>query len=204
MTFVAAVLLALAAGASAGVNPPGASRAEVAIDLADLVNRGAQRAASGDLDGAIADYDAALRRRPDLVEALFDRGNAYRQRHQRGRSLAEPASAQPASSDEARAFADYDRITALRPDFAAVYVNRAILWYERGDYPRAIADCDAAIRLQPKLAEAWNNRSLAWYRSGHYEQAKADFDQTIKLEQFYGNAMIMRPVPDIKVSIGKP
>ncbi len=196
MTLTAALLLAAATAPAAST--PGGGLTEAALDVAMLVDRGVQHAASGDLDGAIADYDAALRQRSDLVEVRFNRGNAYRQRHQRARSLAVPADARSGPSDEARDFADYDRVIALRPDFASAYVNRAILWYERGDYPRAIADCDAAIRLQPKLAEAWNNRSLGWYRSGRYERAKADFDQTIKLEQFYGNAMTMRQVPDIK------
>lgn len=194
-------------GGASGIDPVESCTAVIASDaeptrrVAAYVNRGVAHAARGDLDLAIADYDAAVALNPDLAEAFFDRGNAYRLRYQHARSMAGDNADNDGPSDQHRAIADYSRALELRPDLAAAYVNRAIVWYEQGEFERAIVDCDKAIRLAPTLAEAWNNRSLAWYRSGHYEKAKADFDQTIKLEQFYGNAMIMRPVADIEMAI---
>jgi tetratricopeptide (TPR) repeat protein len=132
------------------------------------------------------------------AEALFNQGNAYRQRYLRARTLSEPSSEPQTKSDEELALESYTAAIQLRPDFAAAYVNRAAVHYEMGDYAAAIADCDAAIRIDPTLAEAYNNRSLAYYKSDDYAKAKADFDQTIKLEQFYGNAMIMRTLPDVE------
>jgi tetratricopeptide (TPR) repeat protein len=133
------------------------------------------------------------------AEALFNRGNAYRQRYLRARTMSEPSSQAQARPDDELALENYTAAIRLKPDFAAAYVNRAAVHYERGEYAAAIADCDAAIRIDPRLAEAYNNRSLAYYKSDDYAKAKADFDQTIKLEQFYGNAMIMRTLPDIEV-----
>lgn len=158
------------------------------------MEHGLAAAAAGDIDNAIAAYSAALALDPLHPIALYDRGNAYRQRAQRALGQAEPGA--DGAVDQARALDDYDRAVALDPAFAAAYVNRAVVWYELGQFGRAVEDCTVAIGIAPSLAEAWNNRSLAWYRLGDYAKAKADFDQTIRLEQFYGNAMIMRQVSD--------
>lgn len=45
--------------------------------IAVLVNRGLVRAARGDFEGAIADYDAAIASQPDLAEAHINAGRAY-------------------------------------------------------------------------------------------------------------------------------
>jgi tetratricopeptide (TPR) repeat protein len=131
------------------------------------------------------------------AEMLFNRGNAYRQQYLRERTLSEH-DAEPRGKPPAQlALESYSAAIRMRPDFAAAYVNRAAVHYESGDYAAAIADCDAALRIEPTLAEAFNNRSLAYYKSDRYAEAKADFDRTIRLHQFYGNAMIVRTLPDI-------
>jgi tetratricopeptide (TPR) repeat protein len=134
---------------------------------------------------------------------LFNQGNAYRQRYLRSRTLDEPGSAPPARPPEVLALESYTAALRLSPEFAEAYVNRAAVHYERGDYAAAIADCDAAIRLDPMLAEAYNNRSLAYYKSNDYARAKADFDHTIRLNQHYGNAMVVRALPDVDPA-GRP
>jgi tetratricopeptide (TPR) repeat protein len=135
------------------------------------------------------------------AEALFNRGNAHRRSYLRALAQADaPGSGE--KGEDIMALEAYSAALRLRPDFAEAYVNRAAVHFERGDYARAIADCDAAIRLDPQLAEAFNNRSLAYYRSNRYAEAKADFDRTIQLHQHYGNAMIVRTLPDVTVAPG--
>jgi tetratricopeptide (TPR) repeat protein len=41
-------------------------------------NRGIARSGKGDLEGAIADYDEAIRLKPDYAAAFYNRGTARR------------------------------------------------------------------------------------------------------------------------------
>jgi tetratricopeptide (TPR) repeat protein len=93
-------------------------------------NRGDARRDKGDLDGAIADYDAAIRLNPEYAYAYNNRGNAW---YDKG--------------DLDRAIADYDAAIRIDPKYAAVYRNRGNAWRRKGDSVRAIADYDEAIRL---------------------------------------------------------
>lgn len=105
--------------------------------------------------------------------------------------------ARATAQDSARALADISRAIALNPGFAAAYINRAIISYQRGNFNRAVIDATRAISLRPDLAEAWNNRALAWHRLGQYDKAKLDFDQTIRLNKNYGNALIVREMASV-------
>lgn len=138
------------------------------------------------------------------AEALFNQGNAYRLRYLRARTLAEPSSEPRTKPDDELAIESYTAAIRIKPGFAPAYVNRAAVHYERGDFAAAIADCDRAIRIDPALPEAFNNRSLAYHKSNRYAEAKADFDRTIRLEQFYGNAMIVRVLPDAEIVSAAP
>jgi tetratricopeptide (TPR) repeat protein len=174
LTLLAAAVLMLAAGA-----PDDAWR----------------RCAGADPDAALAACSAIIASGAEsgarLAAAHYDRGIAYRNKSQYDRAHQGP---DPDASLD-RAIADYGRALALRPDYAEALANRAIAWFDRGEYDRSIADSDAAIRLRPDLAEAYNNRALAWYRQGRYDRALPDFDKTILLNKNYGNALITRSLP---------
>ncbi|MGE3692817.1 MAG: tetratricopeptide repeat protein [Novosphingobium sp.] len=141
-----------------------------------------KRCLESDSDAAIAACTTLLRRgmerRENLAMVLFDRGNAWREK-----------------DNLTRAIADYSHAIRLNAGFADAFVNRGVAWFRMRRFESAIADFDEAIRLRPDLAEGWNNRALAWHRLGQYERAKADFDRTIVLEKNYGNALIARPMP---------
>jgi tetratricopeptide (TPR) repeat protein len=71
-----------------------------AADEAGAFNRrGIAYARKGDFDRAIADYDEALRIKPDYAEALKNRGIAYEKK-----------------GDFDRAIADYDEALRIKPD----------------------------------------------------------------------------------------
>lgn len=84
-----------------------------ALDAKTLLVRGDDFGIKGDLDRAIADYDAALKVDPAYVEALNSRGMAWR-----------------AKGDRRRALSDFDAALKLKPDYEAARANRKSLFSE--------------------------------------------------------------------------
>ena len=83
------------------------------LDAKTLLARGDDFNIKGELDRAIADYDAALKVEPALAEALNSRGMAWR-----------------AKGDRRRALSDFDAALKLKPDYEAARANRKSLFSE--------------------------------------------------------------------------
>jgi tetratricopeptide (TPR) repeat protein len=96
-------------------------------------------AGNGDYTSAIADYDQAIKIRPE-AKFLTNRGDAYQ-----------------AMKDYDRAMADYDAALKLDPKFQRAYNNRGALWGRKGDRSRALQDYAEAVRLDPSDAKAAGN-----------------------------------------------
>jgi hypothetical protein len=84
-----------------------------ALDPKTLLARGDDFNIKGDLNRAIADYDAALKADPAFPEALNSRGMAWR-----------------AKGDRRRALSDFDAALRLKPDYEAARINRKSLFSE--------------------------------------------------------------------------
>ena len=81
-------------------------------------------------DDALADFDQAIRLKPDFAKAYNNRGIA---KDTLGRH------------DDA--LADFDQAIRLRPDFAEAYYNRGITKGRSGDNDKARAEFETALRL---------------------------------------------------------
>ena len=123
-----------------------------------FTNRGLAYKRKGLLDRAIADYDEAIRLKPDLAETFSNRGTAYYYKGQIGRAIA-----------------DYDEAIRLKPDFAQAFGNRGNVYRKKGQFDRAIEDYDEAIRLNPDDAQVFADRGLAYEKKGELTQALRDF-----------------------------
>jgi len=82
------------------------------------------------LNEAIADFSRAIKIKPDLAAAYFNRGNA---RYKLG--------------ELNEAIADYNRAIKIKPDYAAAYFNRGIARMILGDKQGAIEDMQKAVQL---------------------------------------------------------
>ena len=144
-------------------------------DPAFYLARGERSLREGDFDGAIADFDEAIRLRSGSALAHRHRGNAW-----------------SGKGDLARALADYEVAISLDPNNPALYRDRGGLWRRQGEPDRALVDLDQAVRLGFSDASAYNERGLVWYEKQRYERAIADFNQALRIEPNFASALVNR------------
>jgi len=109
-------------------------------NVSAYVNRGSAFEDRGELDHAMANYEAALARAPTFADALFGRGNVRRLR-----------------GDLDGALEDFDRVTQLKPADPRGWANRGGMRHVKADLPGAEADYRRALELAPS---DWSFRKL--------------------------------------------
>jgi tetratricopeptide (TPR) repeat protein len=120
------------------------------ITAQDYLRRGEERAGRHDFDGAIGDYNQALRLKPDYAEAFNDRGHSYYW------TLLLP---ERRISPGKRRLHSGDRIAVAYPN---AFNNRGAAYMPSdGGRERAIADSDQALKQKLIFRYAYVNRANA-------------------------------------------
>lgn len=152
-------------------------------------NAGVDKLTTGDYQGAIAEFTAAIEIDPRDPDAFYNRAYSY---HVLGQYEA--------------AYADYGNAIQLNPTFADAYGNRCYAAYLLKNYEQALTDCDQAIILKDNnpdffinrgnalddlavQAAANNNAELA---QEYHTKAIADYDAAIKLKPDHAKAYYNR------------
>jgi tetratricopeptide (TPR) repeat protein len=129
---------------------------------------------NNDADGAITNFNEAIRALPKDTNYHIGRGRAY-----------------VLKQDFERALQDFNQAIRLDPRNPNSYFQRGVLWYLQEDFDKAVADYDRAIEMNPSHASAHSFRGLAFSRKGEDRKALADFDRAIGLApetaNFYDN-----------------
>ena len=86
----------------------------------------------GDATGALADFNNAVRLRPNEPRAFYERANA--------RAL---------NGNLNGALSDFTEAIRLKPDYPEAFGNRALVRHQQGDFDGAIQDDNRAIQLRP-------------------------------------------------------
>jgi tetratricopeptide (TPR) repeat protein len=133
--------------------------------------------AAADVDERLRFYTAAIRLKPDYIQALNNRGVT---RYDKG--------------EMEGALQDYTEAIRLKPDFALAFNNRGNARRNKGDVEGALQDFNEAIQLKPDLAEAFNNRGNARSAQGDVEGALQDYNEAIRLKPDYANAFYNRGI----------
>ena len=168
-------------------------------------NRAIVRKDLGDKQGAIDDYNQAIKINPNLADAYYNRGlvrselgdkqgeiDDYNQAIKINPNYAQAyynrGNARFVLGDKQGAIDDYNLAIKFNPNLALAYNNRGIVRDDLGDKQGAIDDYNQAIKINPNLADAYYNRGIVRYELGDKQGAIDDFNQAIKFNPNYAKA----------------
>ena len=157
--------LALVALAMAGCGDANLERAR------EEYNQGLRLARGDENRKAITAFSAAIRLKPDYVNAYLNRGYQYD-------ALGQPK----------QAIADFSMAIHLHARYSKAYFNRGNVYLRIGKYKLSIADFSQAIRLTPNDAEAYHNRGNAYRKSQQYPLAFRDYTKALEFNRNDGLA----------------
>jgi tetratricopeptide (TPR) repeat protein len=130
----------------------------------DCNDRGTTKYQRGDTQGAILEFDRAIKIDPKYAEAYVNRG-----------------AAKLGLGDKQGAIADYSKAIAINPQDALTYYNRGVAKFELGDKQGAITDFDRAIVINPQDAETYSNRGAVKLAIGDKPGAISDLKKGAEL-----------------------
>jgi len=133
--------------------------------------RGAIWRLQGQLDTALADYEAAIKLDPTEAAFFYNRGAVQFERGQPSKALA-----------------DYNEAIRLDPRHEIAYVGRAVIWNRQGKFDQAVNDFGQAIECRPTHSPHYNNRGNVLLRLGKYDEAITDYSEAIRLNPQYVKA----------------
>jgi tetratricopeptide (TPR) repeat protein len=132
------------------------------VDSAAL--SGKEHLINGDYDSAIEYYTKVLKIKPDHLEALFGRGDAFYY-----------------SGYFDLAIADYNEILRIKPDNYDALNTLGVIRYASGDFDQALADFDAALKIKPDYPGALYNRGIVYAKMGNFNRAIADWEAVLQI-----------------------
>lgn len=130
----------------------------------------------GRMDDAIAQYQEALRLKPDIAETHTNLGKAWT----------------AVAGRQADAAAEFETALRYDPKYADAHFYLANLLVESGRIPEAIDHYEAALRSDPSLAEASNNLGMILCRIGRPADGIKRIDAAIGMQPDFVQAHFAR------------
>jgi len=169
------------------------------------INSGVARYNSGDKQGAIDDYNQALKINPNYALAYSNRGLArYDLGNKQGAidDYNQALNIDPNNSydynnrgiarydlgDKQGAIDDYNQALNIDPNYINAYYGRGIVRYDLGDKQGAIDDYNQALNIDPNYINAYNGRGNARYDLGDKQGAIDDYNQALNIDPNYAHA----------------
>lgn len=154
---------------------------------------------TGDSRGEVAQYEDALRLKPDYAEvrynlgvALAEAGNVPAAIEQWRQALEIKPTMPDAHNNlgaalarvgrEDEAIEHYQEAVRLEPGYAQAHKNLADAMSRRGDWAEAIEHYRQALRVQPGNAQYHNDLGVALWRAGKIQAAIGEFKQALQLK----------------------
>jgi serine/threonine protein kinase len=138
-------------------------------------NRALEKHNIGDYQGALRDYNEAIRCNPDNAYAYINRGLVKRE-----------------LGDNQGALIDYNEAIRINPDDANDYYGRGYIKSNLGDKQGAIADYTEAIRINPDFVQAYIGRGILKVALGYTKRPIADYTRVIRINPDHADAYFLR------------
>ncbi len=162
------------------------------------VQRGLIYRQMGNPQAALADYNRALELEKDNTQAFTNRGNAYLDigRFELAISDYERVLQQEPENVKTRVnmgiaysslrnFAKAEEVFALAEEhsssYADLFVNRAIMNYERKEYAKALIDYQKYLNLNPNDHQIYNDMGVVHSLMGNHQKAIESFTRAISI-----------------------
>jgi tetratricopeptide (TPR) repeat protein len=160
-------------------------------------NLGHALAKTGRVAGAIAQFEQALRIKPDDARTHYNLGNLLSQTGRLPEAMAEFEEALRIDPDYAEAhnnlgevlwregripdaFAQYQQALQIKPGYAEAHNNLGNALLQTGHVPEAMDQYKLALSLKPDFAEARNNLGLALFKTGEAPEAIEQYRQALR------------------------
>ena len=147
-------------------------------------NLGNVLAGQSKLAEAVAEYQAALRIKPDYAKAHYNLGLAL-----------------DSQGKVAEAISEYTAALQINPDDPAPHNNLGLALAGQGKFRRTITEYQMALRINADNAEAHNNMGAALAGQGKVSEAIAEFAAALRIRPDYAKAH--NNLGDALVSQGK-
>ncbi len=132
----------------------------------DHFQKGSDYYLKGDYEEAIDELNAALKLKPDLVDALILRASSYL-----------------FGKEYDLAIADCEEAISLSPNHSNAHLCRGGVYYMKGDYDRALADCTRAIEVNSNDPLAYFCRGDVYKKKGDKQAAVAEYKQAMQVSK---------------------
>jgi tetratricopeptide (TPR) repeat protein len=134
-------------------------------------------------NGALSDFDQAIRYNPRHLQALIKRGNACLNK-----------------GDHEDAIRTYNKALAVDPKSPLIWNNRGLAWLHLAELEAARNDFNHALELDPRLVAALSNRAGVKHDQTDFVGALSDYDKAIRLAPqlalLYNNRGVTRKALD--------
>jgi tetratricopeptide (TPR) repeat protein len=146
------------------------------------------------LTAALRDDDPSVRQfAADSLREVWLRGEAADHGPRLQQALASP--------DHARVVAALDALIREVPDFAEAYNQRAVVYFQRGEFRRSAADCEAVLRLNPAHFGAAAGLGQCYLRLNRPRAALRAFRQALAIHP--GLDEVREAVRELEAALGE-
>jgi Flp pilus assembly protein TadD len=118
---------------------------------------------AGDMDKAVAEFEAAIQADPTLTEAHFRLGNAYAEQGQLDKAAEE-----------------FKAVVGLDASDADAHSNLGVVYYQKGQLDEAVSEFQAALDINPDDAEAHYLLGAAYVQMGRMDEAVKEFNTALE------------------------
>jgi clan AA aspartic protease (TIGR02281 family) len=164
----------------------------------NYVLSGIKKHESGDLAGALEDFNMSIKENPDIGVAWACRGHVKNDLANYNAAILDLTKAIELDSLDSKSFnnrgkayymlgsynlalSDYNKSIKKNPINAKAYNNRAVAKEVLGNQEGALSDYNIAITLNPNIADIYHNRGTLKYVDGDLNSALEDINEAIKL-----------------------